>query len=218
MPRALDRGLRRGALQFAEFHSLDQIQADTEFVSRLSDVARLHILRFRIAFAEEDLVSAAEALFCLEKIGSMICNGDGQMIHYMVGLWLQAMAVRGFGQLAARIETPRGILERIVAVLDEGLKAPDGFAQSLRVDLCTITLAQLDRTVEGPNLEAVVEQGVGNLFCSPTSPAGDGFRNQTGHHVLIVGGRNRWLEERRRQVLLLLDVTPSRWIKPPRHG
>ena len=42
--------------------------------------------------------------------------------------------------------------------LDEGLKAPDGLAQSLRVDLCTIALAQLDRTLEDPDPEKVVDK------------------------------------------------------------
>lgn len=200
---ALDRGIQRGRLQFAEFQSLEQISADTDFVSRLGDVARLHILRFRIGCADCDLVAAAEALFCLEKIGSMICGGEGQMLHYMVGLWLRAVAVRGFGQLAARMETPRGILERIVRLLADGLKAPDGFAESLRVDLCTITLAQLERTVEGPNLEAVVDKLL-EVYYVPqlrrTAMA------QGSEPAAIADG---WLEERRRQLLLLLDSHPQ---------
>ena len=98
---ALDRGLQRGQLQFEELQSLDELSAHTDFVSRLGEIVRLYLLRFRLWFSEGDLVSAAEEVFRLEKIGSMICNGEGQMLHYLVGLWLRAAAVRGFGYLAA---------------------------------------------------------------------------------------------------------------------
>ncbi len=200
---ALERGLERGRLQFAEFQSLEQIAADTEFLSRLGEVARLHLIRFRLLFSEGDLVSAAEDLFRLEKIGSMICNGDGQMLHYLIGLWLRAAAVRGFGHLAANMQTPRAVLERILAALDECLKAPDGLAQSLRVDFCTIALAQLDRTLEDPDPEVVVDKLL-EVYYVPR-------RNLTAKvggpdHAAIADG---WLEERRRQILLMLGDHPK---------
>ena len=200
---ALDRGLERGQLQFGEFQSLEQVPAETEFVSRLGEVARLRLIRFRLWFSEGDLVSAAEELFRLEKIGSMICNGEGQILHYLIGLWLRAAAVRGFGHLAANSQTPRAVLERILETLDEGLKAPDGLAQSLRVDLCTIALAQLDRTVEDADLEKVVDKLL-EVYYVPR-------RNLTARvrgpeHAAIADG---WLEERRRQILLLLGDHPK---------
>ena len=155
---ALEQGLERRQLQFDEFRSLEQVSADTDFVTRLGEVARLHLLRFRLWFSEGDLVSAAEELFRLEKIGTMICNGEGQMLHYLTGLWLRAAALRGFGRLAANAETPWPVLERILQTLDEGLNNPDGLALSLRVDFCTFVLAQLDRTIDGPDLDEVVDK------------------------------------------------------------
>ena len=50
------RGLERGQLQFDEFRFLEQVSADTDFVTRLGEVARLHLLRFRLWFSEGDLV------------------------------------------------------------------------------------------------------------------------------------------------------------------
>jgi len=199
---ALDWGLDRGKLQFAEFQSLEQLTADTDFATRLDEVARLHLIRFRVWFSEGDFVAAAEELFRLEKIGSMICNGEGQMLHYLIGLWLRAAAVRGFGHLAANLQTPSAVIEEILAALDEGLRSPDGLAQSLRVDFCTIGLAQLDRTLEDPDLEKVVDKLL-EVYYLPR-------RNLTAkvggpEHAAIADG---WLEERRRQILLLLDNHP----------
>src|SRR5208282_5119659 len=131
---ALDRGLDRGQFQFGDFQTLKQASLETEFVSRLGAAARLRLIRFRLWFSEGDPISAAEELFRLEKTGSMICYGEGQVLHYLIGLWLRAAAVRGFGRLAADRDTPLAVLERISETLDESLKAPDGLAQSLRVD------------------------------------------------------------------------------------
>ena len=160
------------------------------------------MIRFRLWLSEGDLVAAAEALFRLEKIGSLICNGEGQILHYLVGLWLRAAAVRGFGCLAAHQQTPRVVLERILETLGDGLKAPDGLAQSLRVDLCTIALAQLDRTLEDPDPEKVVDKLLEVYYvprCNLTAQV------RGPEHAAIADG---WLAERRRQILLLLGDHP----------
>ena len=64
---ALDRGIERGRLQFAELESLEQITAGTNFVSRLGEVARLHLIRFRLCVSEGDFVSAAERSFAWRR-------------------------------------------------------------------------------------------------------------------------------------------------------
>jgi hypothetical protein len=200
---ALERGLERGQLQFGEFQSLQQVPADTDFVTRLGEAARLHLVRFRLWFSEGDLVAAGEELFRLEKIGSMICNGEGQMLHYLIGLWLRAAAVRGFGRLAANRKTPWAVLERILQTLDEGLKNPDGLALSLRVDLCTIVLAQLDRLIEDPDLEKVVDKLL-EVYYVPRRALLANVRSP--EHAAIADG---WLDERRRQIVLLLSNHPK---------
>ena len=132
----------------------------------------------------------------------MICNGDGQMLHYLIGLWLRATAVRGFGHLAAKIQTPRPVLERILATLDEGLKSPYGLAQSLRVDFCTIVLAQLDRTLEDPDLEKVVDKLLEVYYVPRLNLAAKADGPQDAASI------KSWLEKRRRQILLMLDNHP----------
>ena len=161
------------------------------------------MIRFRLWFSEGDFVSAAEELFRLETIGCMICNGEGQMLHYLIGLWLRAAAMRGFGHLAATSQTPRAVLERIVETLGDGLKAPDGLAQSLRVDLCTIALAQLDRTLEDPDPKKVVDKLL-EVYYVPRSNLT--VKTRGPDHAAIADG---WLKERRRQILLLLGDHPK---------
>jgi hypothetical protein len=198
---AMERGLERGQLQFAEFRSLEQIPTDTEFASRLGEIARLHLIRFRLCFSEGELVAAAEELFRLEKIGHMICTGEGQMLHYLIGLWLRAAAVRGFGHLAANPLTPASVMEQIMQALEDALKAPDGLAQSLRVDLSTIVLTQLDRTVDDADLPRIVDRLL-DVYYRPRTAAA---KAPDSEHASIADG---WLKERRQQILALLDGHP----------
>jgi hypothetical protein len=196
---AFDRGIERGELQFAEFRSLEQIPAETEFISRLGEIARLYLIRFRLSFAEGELAAAADELFLLEKIGYLICNGEGQMMHYLVGLWLRAAAVRGFGHVATNVNTPGSVLLRILETVEGALKAPDGLAESLRVDLATIALAQLDRTIDNAELPQVVDQLL-EVYYRPQRSAE--AKAPGSRHSAIA---DEWLEETREHILFLLD-------------
>jgi hypothetical protein len=199
---ALDRGLDRGQLQFTELRSLEQIPVETEFASRLGEIARLHLIRFRLAFAEGDLVTAADELFRLEKIGYMICTGEGQMVHYLIGLWLRAAAIRGFGHVATNVLTPAGVLERILETLDEGLKMPDGLAQSLRVDLSSIAIAQLDCTIDKGPLPQIVDSLLDVYYRPRRSIAA---KVPGSEHEAIA---DAWLDDVRQRIAFLLDDHP----------
>ena len=199
---ALDRGIERGQLQFSELRSLEQVPAETEFASRLGEIARLHLIQFRLSFAEGDLVAAAEEAFRLEKIGYMICSGEGQMMHYLIGLWLRAAAIRGFGHVATNIHAPAAVLERILDTVEEGLKSPDGMAQSLRVDLNSIALAQLDRTIDGGKLPQIVDSLM-EVYYRPRR--GIDAKAPGSEHAAIA---EAWLDDLRERLLLLLNGHP----------
>jgi hypothetical protein len=199
---ALDEGLDLGKLQFQQLRTLKQITAESNFVYQLGEVARLHLIRFLLCFSSGELTAAGDVLFRLDKVGSMVCNGEGQILHYLVGLWLRAAAVRGYGRLASLIQTPKPVLERILETLDEDLKTPDGLAQSLRVDLATVALAQLDGTVEGPDLEQIVD-GLLEVYYLPRR----NLEAKAGGELAVIA--DGWLKERRRQILLLLKDHPK---------
>ena len=158
MPRSPGSGLGARTIPVQRISVLEQVPAETDFVSRLGEAARLHLIRFRLGFSEGDLVSAAEELFRLEKIGFMICNGEGQMLHYRIGLLAAGRGRAGFRAFGRQRANAAGGAGADFGNARRRLKGPDGLAQSLRVDLCTIALAQLDRTVEDPDLEKVVDR------------------------------------------------------------
>jgi hypothetical protein len=199
---ALDRGMERGQLQFAELPSLERVAEEIDFVTRLDEAARLRLLRFRLWYSEGDIVAAAEELFRLEKIGTMVCQGEGQMLHYLIGLRLRETALRGFGHLAAGQQTPLRVLDRIQETLEEGLRASDGLIQSLRAELCWITLVQLDRTLEDADLEKIVDLLL-QIYYVPFRVSA--ARGPGSEQSAIADGL---LKERRQQLLFLLHDHP----------
>ena len=102
-----------------------------------------------------DLPAAARELTRLLRTGEMICNGDGQVLHYLVGLWLRSAALRGIERLATHDSVTDEVRAELMADIDRAMIGPDGLAQSLRVDFCSISLPQLDRALEHESLEAV---------------------------------------------------------------
>jgi len=201
--RLLDEGIRRGALQFPEFHDLEQVAPNTQFACKLGEVARLPYIRSKLLAAEGDLAAAAEETLRVLRIGRMICGGDGQMLHYLIGLWIRSAALRGIGRLVARDDLPRPAVEGFLRALQAGLDGHDGLAQSLRVDFCTISLPRLARTVDDQDLETVVDRVLA-VYYTPRQPPV--IPIDPAHSEDMAG---EWLAWRRRQILKILEGHPK---------
>ena len=199
----LYQGIDRGQVQFAEFQNLDKIPGDSEFVCKLGDLARLPFIRFKLLAADGHFAAAAEELVRLLRIGEMICNGEGQMLHYLIGLWIRSASLRGIRRLTAHRDVPLAVLDGLLAVVQRSLGVPDGLAKSLRVDFCSISLPQLDRTVEQGDLETIVDR-VLDLYYVPRQGVGFPILD-----VRQVAAADDWLAWRRQQILLLLEDHPK---------
>ena len=137
------------------------------------------------------------------RIGQMICHGDGQMLHYLIGLWLRSAALRSMGRLAAHDDLPRPALASFLQALQEGLHGHDGLAQSLRVDFCTISLPRLAQTADDLGLEAVVQRVLA-VYYTPRQPPVVPI--DPARTAALAG---EWLDWRRRQILSILQGHPK---------
>lgn len=194
----LYEGITLERVQFPEFSTLETIPADSEFICRLGELARLPLVRFKLLAGDGDFPAAAEEIVRMLRAGEMICNGDGQMLHYLIGLWIRGAAVRAVSRLASDPHVPPTVLARLLETIQQSLKSPDGLAQSLRVDFCSMSLAQLDRAVEGPSLEAVVDR-ILEVYFLPRQ------RLVERTQGLAKAAENVWLSRRRQQMLALLE-------------
>jgi hypothetical protein len=140
-------------------------------------------------------------------IGEMICAGDGQMLHYLIGLWIRSAALRSIGRLGAHPDIPRPLLDELLHAVARSLRVPDGLAQSLRVDFCTITLPQLDRTSDEGGLETIVDKLLATYYSSH-APLGD----DVGLSATVELAED-WVAWRRQQILALLAGHPRPYDK-----
>ena len=85
--RLLEEGAQRNQIQFREFESLKRIQDESDTINQLNDVARLLLIRSKLLATVGDYLNkaAAHALIEMLRMGEMICNGDGQILHYLIG-------------------------------------------------------------------------------------------------------------------------------------
>ena len=72
--------------------------------------------------------------------------------------------------MAANIHAPAAVLEQILEAIEQGLRSPDGMAQSLRVDLTSVALAQLDRTLDNGKLPHIVDSLLDVLLPAASQP------------------------------------------------
>ncbi len=200
--RLLDAGVDRGHFQFPEFHDFERLADASKFASKLGELARLPLIHAKILSAEGDLVAAAEEVFRLLVIGEMICGGDGQMLHYLIGLWIRSAALRSIGRLGAQPDIPRPVLDELLHAVERSLRVPDGLAQSLRVDFCTVSLPQLDRTSDEGGLETVVDKLLAAYYSPHAPPAEEVGLADTAELAAD------WVAWRRQQILALLAGHP----------
>jgi hypothetical protein len=201
--QSLYEGIERGRLQFSELSSCAQINSDSEFVFKLGELARLLLIRYRLLLADRDPLAAAGEVVRAIRVGEMICNGGGQVLHYLIGLWTRSAALRGIQRLAGRGDAPPAVLELLDSAVKRHLAAPDGLADCLRADFCCISLPRLDLTPESDDLESFVDQFLDLHLVE---------RNGLAKHAEPAAARqafSRPADTRREQLLELLQGHPK---------
>ena len=196
-------GVRRGQVQFPEVHALEQVSGDSEFVYRLGELARLPFIRFKVLAAGGDWPAATDELVRLLRIGEMICNGEGQVLHYLIGLWIRSAAQRAIAQVAGHRRAPREVLGRLLEAVQRSLNSPDGLSQSLRIDFCGVVLPQFDRTVDDAELPAVVDRILEVYYAPRQVDAEQPLASQSAASAAA------WLSHCRQQIPRLLEGHPK---------
>jgi hypothetical protein len=154
----LHEGIARGRLQFPRFEYPGRPDEDTDLVVHLGEVAWLPFVCSRLLAEDHDMAGAAREMIALLRMGELICNGDGQLLHYLIGAWIRKAAAGGIRRLAARKNVPPEVLADLFEAVERGMESPDGLARSLRADFCSITLPQLDRMPEGEEIQAFADR------------------------------------------------------------
>ena len=198
----LGEGLRLGRVQFPEVTDLEQVAADSEFVGRLGEVAQLLVARFKLLAFQGDTAAAAEQVVRLHRFGEMISGGEGQVLHYLTGLWIRSSAQQGIAWLAAHDAADAEAIAGLLAAIEHSLALPNSLIQSLRVDFCSLALRQLDGMPDQADVETLVDRLL-ELYYGQR-PAGE---PQTAESPTIIP-LGRWHDRRRQQIRFLLCDHP----------
>jgi hypothetical protein len=154
----LEAGIQRGRLQLPERHGNDVVDLDTDVARHVVPLGQLFFVRAKCFHADGN--AAEECRFLLEmlRMGEMICNGDGVVVHYLMGQWCRKSALNRIRMLANGSDTPVPVLRALLAAIEQSLAAPDGLSQSLRADFYYWALQKLDALADRGNLDELVDK------------------------------------------------------------
>ena len=100
-------------------------------------------------------------------------------------------------------ETPTAVIERLSTSIDKSLAASDGLQQSLRVDFQSVTLKQLEQTIDSGDLEGIVQSVVQTYYIPLHAPTDDATISMNARDS--TAWADSWTDEVRRQLLLMLQ-------------
>lgn len=142
---ALSKGIAIGGLQFPPF-SMDDIRT-TDLIS-LRNAARIKIAKARYMMRDRRFPDAATECVEAYRMGQMILDGDGALIHYLVGVAVKSIGLNGIRHLADSEDVPPGVLEDILAKLPLASAEGPALAQTYRVELYNCIIPNLDKIVK----------------------------------------------------------------------
>lgn len=153
----LDKAIARGRLQLPELRSEAVLSSLSSEVVSWTKLEHWKEFKARMLMGERKLSEAAKELLSLLQFGQMICQGDGALIHYMVGAAFQNRATECIRSMLAGHSVPPSVLEFVAKQLQEVSQAEDGIAQTYRVEFCAYCLPFLSKLPADGNVEKALE-------------------------------------------------------------
>jgi hypothetical protein len=182
-------GSRHPRCQFPPM--MEGFNSQLPYLAPIKNIALAASVRAKRSAAAGDFESAANDLLATLRCGDLTMEGEGGLIHVLVGMAVQNIALEGFRWLAAQPGVPRKVLEGVLARVAPGSRAGEGLAHAWRIELCCCYLpaiadpvklryefnglgsAATDRTLNESALEDLVTQAMARadrkstvaLFC-----------------------------------------------------
>ncbi|MDT8391553.1 MAG: hypothetical protein RRC34_13705 [Lentisphaeria bacterium] len=137
-----DRGVTLGKLQFPPIRFKDPI---AHGLSKLRSIAQVKTIQVRFLIQDGHYQQAAELSRRMNKAGRLILDGEGALIHYLVGISIKGMSLEAMCHFADIADVPDQILKEILASLPPARGPVPECAVALKIDYCSMTRPLLDR-------------------------------------------------------------------------
>jgi hypothetical protein len=200
--KALDflaAGVRRGRLQLPEAYGDTALDLNGDVARHIVPLSQLLLVKAKCFQADGDVAKESGTAIQMLRIGEMICNGDGVIIHYLMGDVCRKSAVHRIRAMADRSETPSTVLCKLLSTIEHSLTSSDGLAQSLRADFCCWDLVKLEQMPGVVDIEDFVDLLLKICGYSPITGSPE------AQYVTPSDDRLAW---RREQIIALLRGHP----------
>lgn len=115
--KLLDLGIERGKLQFTDIPSPEKWNVGFDDVPGWRDLCRVRSRRILHNVLCGDFEAAGQDAIKQLRMGDMVCNGEGIVVHYLIGMALCGIAQSDILFLA-RQRTPARVLSDVLAAVE----------------------------------------------------------------------------------------------------
>lgn len=131
----VDEGL---ALGWCRFDITIGEQLDDSLLQSLRQVARIRRVRAALATADREFEQACNELIKGLRMAKTVCAAEGAPIHFLIGIAFGGIARGGVRELAAEMECPATVLERLIAALAPRGEVGQQFVTALKIDFAYV--------------------------------------------------------------------------------
>lgn len=153
-------GLARARLQFPErflLNYFEELDEADDLIVVYREFARLMLLRAKLYMVEGDYQAAAEQLTGIWRLGQIVVESEGLLIHHLIGFALKSMGNEGVRDLGRDRRAPAAVIRGLKQKLRGYYPKESQFAQTLRVECSYFFLSEIDRLPEGGPLRDLVD-------------------------------------------------------------
>jgi hypothetical protein len=204
----LEEGVHRGRLQLPEeCPGGNGAMLNAGLAIDVHHLVQMLWVKTKAFQADGDVLAVCRSLVEQLRIGEILCNCEGLVSDYLIGVWSRKSATNQLRALAVRDATPRPALVDMLSTVAHSIASTDGLAQSMRVELCCWVLPRIDKTPEGGELEDFVDQLLDVWYAHDSLSV-----EPTGEPQRVTPSDDR-LAWRRRQIISLLRDHPCPYDK-----
>jgi hypothetical protein len=137
-------GLGRGGCQYPEITGPETL---LPYLSSYREVARILLIRAKMQTAYGDFVKAREDLATCLEFGDRILQGEGCLIHCLVGFAVRSLATGGIRWFSRQPDVPAEALEALLPGLVPDAAAAEPLVAALRQEISGLQLPVVRRIV-----------------------------------------------------------------------
>ncbi|OHB72061.1 MAG: hypothetical protein A2V70_05615 [Planctomycetes bacterium RBG_13_63_9] len=152
----VDEAIRRAEFQLPE-RCLSEWLTDLPWMFNSSPMGQVLRTRAVAHAADGEHAAAAQDMIRILRLGTLLCSGHSMMLHHIVGVSQQIVALAAMEAYASLCAVPTEPLSELLRAIDRCPNPADALTETRRFELRYWDLPRLDRYPDDGNLEAWID-------------------------------------------------------------